>query len=219
MDFFQKLGTVVMLRYGEIPEEMNTRTLSLIEDLFDIPSEKRPDIARLLAPIVGAYFIQIETLDKRKAKKIVKEEECYKIHQDLIDVNFYKKRAEKIIIHYSKGLDTIITDDSIIADILFLLHKLPAGTEKVTAAKGRKRKDVYSTFMASAISECSQFIKSHKPDISERDILFFTGLLLSMAGILESPWDISEGRSMNEREILDIKNKYVDRLKYYMSSG
>lgn len=224
------------LRDGVFPDEM-IRTLELIEDIFDLTTETRPEIAKLVSPILFyGTFLNVNTADDREKSSADIKIQYHAIQQYLDQIYDGKIKPIELVIKDARGSNLVIKDDTIIHGILKLLRSLPEGSEKplhflerftalsfsaehFSARKGKKPKHIYRFFLAASIDECSQFIKSHKPDISERDSLFFTGLILSMCGIFESPSEISEGRSLNEHELQDIKNKFVDRLKYYKSSG
>jgi hypothetical protein len=213
---FQNLGRSVSLVNGQFPDEM-IETLELIESVFNIPG-KRPEIGSLACSILQFNWCGITKADKQEAEKEAQEAEFYTINQGLQAVYSGHEKPREIIIKYESGDKTVIRNPETLFKIIQSLPKLPQGKPSEPKA-GRKQKALFCEFMEAAVNDCSQFIKALKPEIPEKDQLFFTGLILSLAGIYENPKELNQGFPIETDQFPIIKGILADRLKYYKSAG
>jgi hypothetical protein len=119
----------------------------------------------------------------------------------------------------SKSAKTItIQQPENLSLILNFLKTLPEGSEPKQSIKGRNENKHFKVFINKYMQACFKLAKIISPEITEKDKLFFTGLILTLAGIFEPPRFFNNGYKIETEQIPDYKLALTDRLKYYKSA-
>jgi len=112
-----------------------------------------------------------------------------------------------------------IKDKKNLSLILEQLNQLPKGKQIEKRGRGNPEQRGKKEFMKHAVKRCFELIEPISPELSEREKLFFSGIVLSFAGILAPPRVINKGDQIEPHQITDLKEWYWNELKGYKSTG
>lgn len=175
-------------------------------------------------PINGQIFEpNIKDSDSVQEEIIEAEHELFEIANSINRMERGEFETVEIQIKFNKGKGSnetlIISHAEILPRIFELLKSLPEGKQKPTPKKGNIEKTRYKQFMFESIGICYQLIESIDPGLNDTDKLFFSGLVLTLAGVIEPPRKFYEGFTTDPDQIQDYRDKLTDSLKYYKSTG
>jgi hypothetical protein len=175
-------------------------------------------------PINGQIFEpNIWEFDHVKKEITKAKHELHEIAAAIEKIENGKAETVEIQIKFNKGKKSketiIITHPEILPRIFELLKTLPEGEQKPTPKKGNIEKQQYKQFIFESIGKCFELIESIDPDLNETDKLFFSGLILTLAGVIEPPRLFYEGFTTDPDQVKDYRDKLTDSLKYYKSTG
>lgn len=159
----------------------------------------------------------IKDSDSVQTEFIKANHELFEIARAIDKIDNGKAETVEIQIKFNKGKKSnetiIISHDEILPRIFELLKTLPKGTQKPTPKRGNNEKPQYKQFMIESVSKCYQLIESIDSGLNDTDKLFFAGLVLTLAGVIDPPRKFYEGFTTDS--IIDYRDKLTDSLKYY----
>lgn len=198
---------------GRLMAEFATKGSGI--ELIDLPGGK------VFEPGIGTK--EIKTRDLFFMEKQKAENELHEIAQVIKKIEAGEIQTMEIQIKLNKGRQSAqtvkIEHGEILPLIIRQLKRLPTGQPMPKTGKGTQEKKVYKQFMQDAVKKCFDLIEPTAPELTETDKLFFTGLVLTLAGVMPPPRAYNEGQEVEPHQIQDYKDKLSDELRYYKPTG